>query len=68
MFSLRNKKTLSLNYPQYPILYGALVDKMKGTSIIFNICLAQFLNYPSGFYIPTCQNTAGEMADLAVGL
>ena len=28
MFSLRNKKKLSLNYPQYPLLFGALTESL----------------------------------------
>ena len=30
MFSLRNKKILSLNYPQYPHLSGALISGVTG--------------------------------------
>ena len=30
MFSLRNKKKLSLNYPQYPLLSGALNLNVSG--------------------------------------
>ena len=29
MFSLRNKKKLSLNYPQYPFLSGALESEVQ---------------------------------------
>ena len=34
MFSLRNKKKLSLNYPQYPFLSGAL--KESKMNLMFN--------------------------------
>ena len=30
MFSLRNKKKVSLNYPQYPLLPGALISSVTG--------------------------------------
>ena len=30
MFSLRNKKKISLNYPQYPLLSGALISSVTG--------------------------------------
>ena len=30
MFSLKNKKKLSLNYPQYPQLSGALISVVTG--------------------------------------
>ena len=30
MFSLRNKKKLSLNYPQYPLLSEALISSVTG--------------------------------------
>ena len=30
MFSLRNKKKISLNYPQYPHLSGALISGVTG--------------------------------------
>ena len=30
MFSLRNKKKLSLNYPQYSLLSGALISIVTG--------------------------------------
>ena len=30
MFSLRNKKKFSLNYPQYPLLSGALISSVTG--------------------------------------
>ena len=30
MFSLRNKKKISLNYPQYPLLPGALISSVTG--------------------------------------
>ena len=41
MFLLRNKKKLSLNYPQYALLSGALTQTvpMKGTIYIFTIQL-----------------------------
>ena len=30
MFSLRNKKKISLNYPQYPLLSGAMISIVTG--------------------------------------
>ena len=30
MFSLRNKKKISLNYPQYPLSSGALISSVIG--------------------------------------
>ena len=36
MFSLRNKKKISLNYPQYPLLSGALVILRRSSSATFN--------------------------------
>ena len=30
MFSMRNKKKISLNYPQYPLLPGALISSVTG--------------------------------------
>ena len=30
MFSLKNKKKISLNYPQHPLLSGALISSVTG--------------------------------------
>ena len=36
MFSLRNKKKLSFNYPQYPLLSGALKTELDILSLSRN--------------------------------